>query len=138
MLGQLSSVEIQASCDLLSPSQQVSSEVFVEPSSILLGASLRLMVVTRNGGADEIRAGYECGSGLGFEVTLPDGTSRYPLHDVPSICPMFDSNLLEPGERDTVAISWVPPARGRYGVRGGIKVPHGLDAASAQAFFEVR
>ena len=121
------------------PEEQITSEITVSPTIVAPGDTVRLLVATTNHGSEAVRAGIGCGPGLDFEITLPDESQRYPMRELAWICPVFDSNVLEPAETDTVRFAWKAPAqRGRYRVRGGIQVQDGLRAPSAPQTFEVR
>jgi hypothetical protein len=117
----------------------LTSEVSVSPSVAVAGDTVALTVSTTNHGDRTLRVGYGCGEGLDFEVTLPDGSVRHLLRELASICPILDSNVLEAGETDTLRYRWqVPGVPGQYRVRGGIRVEHGIDAASAPVVLRVR
>jgi hypothetical protein len=124
---------------LIPVDETLSSEVAVSPTEVAPGDTVHLLVATTNHGSDTVQAGVGCGPGLDFEVTLPDGSLRYPMREIPWICPIFDSNVLEPAETDTVRFAWATPQQaGQYRVRGGVQVRSGLRAASAARTFEVR
>jgi hypothetical protein len=119
--------------------EELTSEITVSPTVLAPGDTVHLLVATTNHGSEAVEAGYGCGPGLDFEITLPDGSRRYPMRELAWICPVFDSNVLEPAETDTVRFAWATPAqRGRYGVRGGIRAKDGLRAPSGTKTFEVR
>ena len=79
-----------------------------------------------------------CGAGLDFEVRSATGERQFLLRDLPSTCPVFDSNILEPGETDTVTYAWtVPGPPGRYLLRAGGRVPSGLASPSEPRVLEI-
>jgi hypothetical protein len=133
---------VLAGCpEMLLPAEyrDLASEVAVAPKIVTPGDTVYLLVLTTNRGSETVRAGVGCGPGLDFEVTLPDGSIRFPMREMAWICPIFDSNVLEPAETDSVRFAWATPQqRGQYRVRGGIGVRSGLGAASAARTFEVR
>ena len=78
---------------------------------------------------------------LGFDVDVqaPDGVRGYLVRGQLSICPIFDSNILEPEESDSVSFRWrVPAVSGTYILRGGVQVPDGLGAVSSPRSVLVR
>ena len=98
-----------------------------------------MRAIASNQGARPVEFGYGCGAGLDFEVEAPTGERRFPLRELPSLCPLFDSNVLEPAETDTVEYRWtVPEAQGTYRVWAGGRVPAGLAARSAAIDVQVK
>lgn len=119
--------------------RDLTSEITVAPRIVAPGDTVYLLVSTTNHGSEPVNAGVGCGPGLDFEITLPDGSIRFPMRELAWICPVFDSNVLEPAETDTVRFAWATSLqRGQYRVRGGIQVRSGLGAPSAARTFEVR
>ena len=110
----------------------------VEPSGALnVGDQLTLRAIATNHGDRAVNLGYGCGEGLDFEVEIPTGERRFLLRG-PSLCPVNDSNVLEPAETDTVAYRWtIPGPAGTYRVWAGGKVKEGLAARSRAIEFRV-
>ena len=126
-------------CRSAPPHAEVTSAVELTPRVVGPGDTVRVRVIATNRGRHAVPAGVRCGAGLDFEVVEPDGTRRLPVRDLPADCPLMDSNVLDPGETDTVVYRWaVPAARGTYRVRGGLKARSGLAAPSPSTSFEVR
>jgi hypothetical protein len=114
----------------------VRTVVHVRPQQAAPGEPVTLLAIATNVGRDTALQG--CGQGLGFQVTAPDGRRHDPSAG-PSICPLFDSNVLTPGETDTVTFRWSAPAvRGAYRVRAGVRSDGGLRALSAPEALDVR
>ena len=96
-----------------------------------VGEVLGLRAIATNHGDQTVEFFAGCGAGLDFEVQRPSGERQFLLRDLPSTCPIFDSNILEPGETDTVSYAWtVPLLTGTYRVWAGGRVPDGLAARS--------
>lgn len=116
----------------------VLTAVRVLPGSAPPGAAVTLVAIATNAWRDTVFASQGCGHGLGFEVTAPDGGAADPSAG-PSICPLFDSNVLAPGETDSVRFRWTAPATaGVYRVRAGVRGRSGLRWLSAPATLTVR
>jgi hypothetical protein len=131
------STVVVASCDLLSPADELVTEIRLSPLVVGLGEKVRITVITTNRSSTAVQT-YGCGPGLGYEVTLPDGSRRQPLEGLAYTCPLHDSNLLEPAETDTLEFEWQPPEqRGTYVVQGGVRLRH-LVALSSPRTFDVR
>ena len=126
------------SCDVTSPTDDLTSEVHVAPAQIQLGQTVRLTVATTNTGDQTVVSLHGCGEGITLEIKYPDGITHHPFRDGPQICPMFDSNHIEPAETDTVSYEWQPPITGVYTIRGGLWTGRGIAAASSPKVFEVR
>lgn len=104
----------------------------VEVEEMGAGSStLLLRAIATNLGDETLHLGHGCGPGLDFRVRLPTGEVRDLLRGLPSTCPIFDSNRLEPGETDTVTIDWAPPVPGVYRVAAGVRTSRGTEAISA-------
>lgn len=120
------------------PAETLTSELRVTPSTVSPGDTVRLLVATTNRSARRITS-MTCGFGLDFEVTTPAGEVTYPIREMPAICPVLDSNILEPFETDTVEFPLIASGiKGIYRVRGGVRLLSGLGAPSETATFEVR
>ena len=107
-------------------------QVEVDPqATTVVGEVLTLRAIATNHGDRSVELGYGCGAGLDFEVEAPTGERRFLLRGLPSLCPLYDSNVLEPAETDTVEYRWtVPGPQGTYRVRAGGRVRAGLAARS--------
>jgi hypothetical protein len=113
------------------PYRDVETRLEVDRARIGVGEVLALRAIATNRGDRRFEFMAGCGEGLDFEVQLPSGERRFILRGLPSICPIFDSNILEPGETDTVAYAWtVPGPPGTYRLWAGGRVPEGLAARS--------
>jgi hypothetical protein len=121
--------------DPVRPFSSVSTRVEAEPGAS--ASSVLLRAIATNHGGSSLELGYGCGSGLDFRVRLPTGEMHDLLRGLPSICLGTDSNLLEPGETDTVAFVWTAPASGTYRVEAGIRTASGTEALSSPLFFAV-
>jgi hypothetical protein len=100
-------------------------------SLAVTGQHVMVDVIARNSGRTTHHT-IGCGPGLDVEVRAPDGGARLILSPLPHICPLMDSNALEPGETDTVSVRWdVPFVVGEYELRGGVRAERGLIARSA-------
>jgi hypothetical protein len=114
-----------------SPLAYISSRLELPSATLAVGDTVLLRVIATNQGATAVSAGVSCGEGLDVEVRAPNGAKSYLLRDQPSTCPLFDSNVLESGETDTVTVRWqVPGPPGRYTLVGGVQVKGGLGARS--------
>lgn len=113
------------------PYRDVETRLEVDQARVGVGEVLELRAIATNHGDRTLEFIAGCGAGLDFEVQLPSGERRFLLRGLPSICPIFDSNILEPGETDTVAYAWtVPGPPGTYRLWAGGRVPQGLAARS--------
>ena len=93
------------------------------PTAARVGDTLRLLAVLSNRTAARVDLNRACGPPVLFEVTTPGGARVYPVPlDAAFTCPLLDEHELEPGETDTVAVTWRAPApAGRYAVRAGFR-----------------
>ena len=113
------------------PDGGVATRVEVERTHVTAGEGLGLRAIATNYGENAVEFIAGCGAGLDFEVQRPDGERQFLMRGLPSICPIFDSNILEPGETDTVSYVWtVPQQTGIYRVWAGGRVREGLAARS--------
>jgi hypothetical protein len=114
------------------PHGDVETRVEVDRTHVTVGEALGLRAIATNHGDEAVEFIAGCGAGLDFEVQRPDGDRQFLMRGLPSICPIFDSNILEPGETDTVSYVWtVPQQTGTYRVWAGGRVREGLAARSA-------
>ena len=115
-------------------------QVEVDPdAAAAVGEVLTLRAIATNQGARSVEFVYGCGFGLDFEVEAPTGERRFPLRELPSLCPLYDSNVLEPAETDTVEYRWTVPApQGTYRVWAGGRVRSGLAARSTAIEVQVK
>ena len=103
------------------PALYVRMSLSVQPGSVALGDTVLFTVVAQNPTNRTIELlSRQCGHSLVPLVTEPTGHEQ-PLWGGPSICPIFDDNVLSPGETDSVITRWkAGPVVGQYSVRGGI------------------
>ena len=114
------------------PYDDIDTRLEVDRSRASRGEQLGLRAIATNHGDETMHFGPGCGLGLDFEVERPNGDHVFLLRDLPSGCPIFDSNILEPGETDTVSYVWtIPAVSGTYRVWAGGRVADGLAARSA-------
>lgn len=124
---------IGAGChESTAPYGDVETRLEVDRVRAARGERLGLRAIATNHGDDTIEFGPGCGVGLDFEVEPPTGERVFLLRELPSGCPIFDSNILEPGETDTVSYAWtIPAVSGTYRLWAGGRVAEGLAARSA-------
>jgi hypothetical protein len=124
--------------DTITPLDSLRSHLVVSTTAALTGDILVLEASATNMGRAVFHTSG-CGQGLDVRVLEPSGAMRLILSGLPSICPVFDSNVLEPRETDTVRINWtVPPQPGTYSLRAGVRTEAGLAALSAPVSVVVR
>jgi hypothetical protein len=133
LVGLVASLAIAAACDeTTAPYSDVETRLEVDRARASIGEVVGLRAIAINRGADTVKFGPGCGVGLDFEVQPPSGDRAFLLRELPSTCPILDSNILEPGETDTVSHAWTLPAvRGTYRLWAGGRVRDGLAARSA-------
>lgn len=113
------------------PYGDIDTRLEVDRTQAAVGEVVGLRAIATNHGADTVTLMAGCGAGLDFEIQRPNGERYFLLRDRPSICPIFDSNILEPGETDTVSYAWTVPApTGTYRLWAGGRVREGLAARS--------
>jgi hypothetical protein len=129
-----------SACRLVTaPPLPVDTTIEISRSATAPADTLTLTAIATNHGGDRLEIGHGCGAGLDFEVTTPSGGRAYVLRDLPSICPVFDSNVLEAGETDTVRVKWTAPGTlGTYRIRAGVRTAAGIGAPSAAVSLDVR
>jgi len=132
LFGALVSLVVGAGCrESTAPYGDVETRVEVDRARAAVGEVIGLRAIATNDGDETVEFFAGCGAGLDFEVQGPNGERRFLLRELPSICPIFDSNILEPGETDTVSYAWtVPLPTGTYRLWAGGRVPEGLAARS--------
>lgn len=132
LFGVLASLMVGAGChESTAPYGDVETRLEVDRAQAAVGEVLRLRAIATNHGDRTVEFFAGCGAGLDFEVQRPNGERRFLLRDLPSTCPIFDSNILEPRETDTVSYAWtVPQPTGTYRLWAGGRVPEGLAARS--------
>lgn len=133
LVGLVASLTVSAGCEgSTAPSADVQTRLEVDRARVERGGVLGLRAIATNSGDETVEFGPGCGVGLDFEVQHPNGQRTFLLRELPSGCPIFDSNILEPGETDTVSYAWtVPAASGGYRLWAGGRVRGGLAARSA-------
>jgi hypothetical protein len=123
---------IAACRDSTGPYSDVLTRLEIDHREVTVGEIIQLRAIATNEGDRTIQFMAGCGLGLDFEVLRPNGDRSFLLRELPSTCPIFDSNILEPGETDTVTYSWsVPLETGTYRFWAGGRVPEGLAARSS-------
>jgi hypothetical protein len=132
ILAPLASLSLTLACrESTAPYRDVTTRLEIDRRQVTVGDIVQLRAIATNESDRTIRFMAGCGLGLDFEVQRPSGERAYLLRDLPSTCPIFDSNLLEPGETDTVSHAWtVPLETGTYRFWAGGRVPEGLAARS--------
>ena len=132
LVGIVVSLVAVAGCrETTAPYGDVKTRREVDRARAAVGEVLGLRAIATNYGDKAVEFFAGCGAGLDFEVQRPDGERQFLLRELPSICPIFDSNILEPGETDTVSHAWtVPLPTGTYRLWAGGRVPEGLAARS--------
>ena len=103
------------------PASDVRMSLLVEPAQVSLADTVRITVIASNPTDRTIDLlPSQCGHSLAPAVTDPAG-GTHQLWGGPSICPIFDDNVLAPNETDSVTWRWkAGPQTGAYVVRGGI------------------
>ena len=117
------------------PLSAVVSQIELGRSHVALNDTVTLRAIATNNGSESLQFfGGGCSGGLDIEARLPTGERQLLLRNRPNLCDMKDSNTLEPGETDTVAVIWrfTGPA-GEYRLRAGVALASGLGAPSAFA-----
>jgi hypothetical protein len=132
LLAFLAALLVAAGCQASTgPYAEVRTRLEVGRVEVPVGEVLPLRAIATNHGDDSVEFVVGCGVGLDFEVQLPSGQRQFPLRALPSPCPIYDSNILEPGETDTVSYAWtVPGPTGTYRIWAGGRVPGDLAARS--------
>lgn len=132
LCGFVAPLLIGASCQRsTAPYRDVETRLEVDRVRANVGEVVGLRAIATNYGNDTIQFIAGCGAGLDFEVQRPSGDRYFLLRGLPSICPIFDSNILEPGETDTVSYAWTAPdLTGTYRLWAGGRVREGLAARS--------
>ncbi len=104
------------------PRDRVVVTLVAMPTAGLPGDTVHLVGIAFNPTTDTISASFGCSPGIGFYVTAPDGLSHSMYEGLYFTCQLKDSNLLEPGETDSVAWSWqLPTVVGTYDVRAALE-----------------
>jgi hypothetical protein len=102
------------------------------PTSVAAADTVHLLGIAHNPTSDTIFAGYGCAPGIDFYAAAPGGAARSLYAGLVFTCEIKDSNLLAPGETDSVAFAWrTPAAVGVYQVRAGLGSSDGLRSPSA-------
>ena len=129
-----------AACDRATSSREdVVTRLEVPATTFAAGDAVPLRVIVTNRGRESVQAGVACGPGFDVEVRAPDGSRSFILRGTPSVCPIFDSNIIEPEETDSIVVPWrVPGAAGYYSLTGGVQVRAGLRARSVPHTVTVR
>lgn len=117
------SAAVLTACGEVGPAEELSVHVSASPESALVGDTIELVGIAHNGSDVVIEASQGCGPGIWFTVTDSLG-SEVELRG-PTFCPIFDSNILEPGETDVVTQDWLPPGPGLYRVRSRVVIRDG-------------
>lgn len=133
LVGFVAALTVGVGCEeSTAPYSDVETRLEVDRARLARGEVLRLRAIATNYGDETVQFGPGCGVGLDFEVEPPSGERVFLLRELPSGCPIFDSNVLEPGETDTVSYAWtVPGAGGTHRLWAGGRVREGLAARSA-------
>jgi len=133
LVGVVAFLTIGAGCDeSTAPYGEVETRLEVDRARAARGELLGLRAIATNHGDGTIAFGPGCGVGLDIEMQPPTGERVFLLRELPSGCPVFDSNVLEPGETDTVSYAWtIPAVSGTYRLWAGGRVAEGLAARSA-------
>jgi hypothetical protein len=131
LFGFVASLLIGAGCQPSTAAYgDVETRLEVDRARANVGEAVGLTAIATNHGDQTVQFLADCGPGLDFEVQSPSGDRRYLLRGQPSICPIFDSNFLEPGETDTVFSAFTPELTGTYRLWAGGRVREGLAARS--------
>lgn len=130
--GLLGVLIVGAGCyESTAPYGDVETRLEVDRTRAAVGEVLGLRAIATNHGDETVEFFAGCGLGLDFEVQRPTGERQFLLRELPSTCPIFDSNILEPRETDTVSFAWtVPLPTGTYRIWAGGRVREGLAARS--------
>lgn len=115
------------------PYRDIEMQLEIEPTTnVSVGDVVTLRAIGINHGDRTVEFTAGCGSGgYDFEVQAPGGDRWLLRRDLPGLCPITDTNVLEPGETDTLEHSWmVPGPAGTYRVWAGGSVRAGLAARS--------
>lgn len=133
LVGLVACLSVWAGChDSTAPYGDIETRLEADRARVARGEVLGLRAIATNHGDETVELGPGCGVGLDIEVEPPNGERMFLLRELPSGCPTYDSNILEPGETDTVSYAWtVPAALGTYRLWAGGRVPEGLAARSA-------
>lgn len=133
LAGFVAALAVAVGCEeSTAPYRDVETRLEVDRARLPRGEVLGLRAIATNSGDETVQLGPGCGVGLDFEVERPNGERMFLLRELPSGCPIFDSNNLEPGETDTVSYAWtVPDVGGTYRLWAGGRVREGLAARSA-------
>ena len=133
LVGLLASLTVGGGChESTAPYGDIETRLEADRARVARGEVLGLRAIATNHGDGTVALGPGCGVGLDIEVESPNGERMFLLRELPSGCPIFDSNNLEPGETDTVSYAWtVPDVGGTYRLWAGGRVREGLAARSA-------
>jgi hypothetical protein len=109
------------------------------PTSVAAGDTVYLLGIAYNPTSDTVFAGYGCAPGIDFHAAAPGGAFSSLYAGLVFTCELKDSNVLAPGETDSVAFGWrTPAAVGVYRVRAGLGNSDGLRSPSAAQLITVR
>jgi hypothetical protein len=109
------------------------------PTNVAAGDTVHLLGIAFNPTADTILAGYGCTPGIEFYAAALGGTSTSLYAGLVFTCELKDSNVLAPGETDSVVFAWrTPTALGVYQVRAGLAYSDGLRSPSPAQPITVR
>jgi hypothetical protein len=129
-----------ASCILpTEPWAELSTVLEVSSLAAAPSDTLTLRVLVTNRGRRDVRPDVGCAPGADVEVRSPSGDATRLLEGLVFTCPVLDSQILTPGETDTVRLVWpVPRDLGRYQFRGGVPFTGRLVARSPIVTVSVR
>ena len=109
------------------------------PTAVAAGDTVHLLGIAYNPTSDTLFVGIGCAPGIGFYAADPSGTTRWLYAGLVFTCELKDSNVIAPGETDTVAFAWrTPAAVGVYQVRAALDFSDGPRSPSAATPITVR
>lgn len=122
------------------PFPGVQLETEVTPNAAAGGDTVTIRAILHNPTERKVEVGGACGPPVLFEIRRsPSGAPIYPIPlEAAFLCPGEDYHVLDPGETDTVAISWRTPGPGKFAVRSGFRSGSGLQRLTGPAILTVQ
>lgn len=136
----VSVVTFLASCrSSTEPRDHAIVTVAAMPTAVAAGDTVRLLGIAHNPTSDTVFAGSGCAPGIGFYAAGTDGVTRSLYTGLVFTCELKDSNVIAPGETDSVAFAWrTPTTAGLYHVRAALGYSDGIRSPSAAQPVTVR
>jgi len=121
-----------AGCTLsTAPEDRVEMTLQATPTTLTLGDTVHLLGIAHNPTSTEIVPESGCAPGIGFYVRDQSGVEMSLYAGLVFTCQGRDSQLIAPGETDSVRFRWVPEERGSYQVRAALVFEQPRSSSSA-------